>query len=160
MKSLLCPGSLCMWNLCVPPPRVESHIFPSPVELLWSSPVDFCGKRFGDSFSWCETPMLENLTWDLEASLLWESHCDTVFLFVGSPSWLVKDLFILLKHPAYHLTVASSGIEYLFWVVFSLFCWWLFDFGVFMRGGVLMSFYSASCLCVCWNIISFRCSTY
>ena len=66
-----------------------------------------------------------------------------------SPSRQEQVLIILWKHPYYCLLVASSlsfDVEYLFLVVSSLF--YIFhqfscDIGVFVRGAMLKSFYSA-----------------
>ena len=94
MKSLLCPGSQCMWNL-VCTLQEWSLLFPP---VLWSTysqaRLVFKAKCSGGSFSWFQTPRLGSLMWGSELSLLWDSLCDMIiFQFAGHPptrfgSWL------------------------------------------------------------------------
>ena len=141
---------------CVHPPRME-FLFPP---LLWSSCAHallaFNAKCSVGSSYQCQTPVREP---DVEFrtlipvgkprdtfTSLWITHLGSLRLFI---SW---------KHPSYHLDVATSlswSKGYLFWkdpVYFidgcsALSC----NFGVFMRGGELESFYSIILFLITWT---------
>ena len=69
----------------VHPSRMES-LSPTPVELLHPSPAGLQCQILQGLLLPMPTPMLGNLMWGLECSLLWESLCDIViFQSVGSP---------------------------------------------------------------------------
>ena len=88
-----------------------------------------------------------NLTWGLKLSQLLKSIC-TIVIFQFVVCLLGVYGVCLYQESAPLLSCCgflSFGCRLLFLVVSRLFCLWLFsscDFGVFMRGGKLESFYS------------------
>ena len=72
--------------LCVCPPRVESLFPPVLLKSCNQIPLAFKVWFFGNSYSFCCTPRLGNLTWGSEPSLQWVDLCGIIVLqFVSHP---------------------------------------------------------------------------
>ena len=120
--------------------------------VLWSScihgPLASKAKCFGGSSSWSQTLRLKILNWGSKLSLLLENLNDIIiFRFVGRPLggygswWCDKNVHPVILSPLLCLEYRTSFFgkfqSFLSMVVKQLSC----DFGVFVRQGVLKSFY-------------------
>ena len=147
MELLLCAGIPCTWNL-VYSLQEKSFCF----TVLWSScipgPLASKAKCFGGSSSWSQTLRLGSLNWGSKLSLLLENLCDVIiFQFVGRPLggygswWWDKNVHPVILLPLLWLECRISFFgkfqSFLSMAVQQLSC----DFGVFVRRGVLKSFY-------------------
>ena len=101
-------------------------VFPSLVELQHSSPTGLQNQCSGGS-SQCQTPQAGEPDMGLRTLIpVGDPLQYDYFPVCGLPTWQVWNWIRSWQHPSYHLVVASSlslGVECLFLVDSSLFCW-------------------------------------
>ena len=146
-------------KICLCPSGMESLFLPALRSSCTQAPLAFKAKCSGSSppdTRYPTTTRLGNLMWGLKLSLLWENLCNIViFQFVSCPpsrdgicvyhkSTLPTVLLwhFVFRHRIYFLRVSCLFFFFFFFLVNG--CSWVsYDFGIFVRGGDLESFYSA-----------------
>lgn len=139
MESLLCPWSLCTWNLvCV---LLEWNLFPL---VLWS-PSTQAPLAFKAKLLWGLSSLMPDLQAgesDIGLSVLspvWEPLWYNCFLVCGLPTQRDRFHHIMKAPPPTNfLRLCFLFVGILSFGRCGVFCWWLFsscDFGVLVRGG-------------------------